>query len=292
MAADLDWTIVIPLISSLSGAGLGAWTAQYISARNKRNDERLTEIRAANAATTIAYGITDHFLGMKEQIVKPIVDSFAIERQRFIETDAKPKPPGASVIVFKVPLDAFRFNWSPSKELQDIVFKELSAPIRPAMMVPILSRTLAMLDRLADDRNAMVKEFQEIQKTGKGIDPYAYYGVPFPAGGADTRYADSLQHISDYTDDAIKFSQMVGDDLRAYALALRQTLPRSIQPLAPRITTMSFIKQPQLMPKAGKYDSYEVMYRPIRVLGAGIWTASFEALALTQYQERQEHWLS
>jgi hypothetical protein len=291
MATDSDWTIIIPLVASLMGAGVGAWTAQYIAARSKRNDERLKEVRAANAAATIAYGITEHFLGMKQQIVKPTVDKFTIERERFIQADTASKPPGVTVIVFNVPLDVFRFNWSPSKELQDIVFSDLSAPVRPMMVVPILSRTLAMLDTLSDDRNAMVKDFQETQKAGKDINPYAYYGVPFPSGGADQLYAQTLQHISEYTDDAIKFSQMVGDDLREFALALRQTLPRSIRPVAPRITTVGSWKQADMMPKADRYKDYEQLYRPVRALGSGIWTASFEALALAQYQDRQEHWI-
>jgi hypothetical protein len=251
----------------------------------------LKEVRAANAATTIAYGITDHFLTMKEQIVKPVVDKFAAMREEFVQADAKPKPPGMMVIVFKVPLDAFRFNLSPHKELQDIVLKELSAPIRPSLMVTILSRTLGQLEKLADDRNSMVKEFSETQKAGKDINPFAYYGVPFPSGGADARYANTLQHISDYTDDAIAFSSMLGDDLRAYALALRQTLPTSIQPLAPRITTMSF-KRAELLPKAAKYKTYDELDKPLRVLGTGVWTAAFEALSLAQYLDRQEYWVS
>jgi hypothetical protein len=292
LTALLDSRFVTALPSALAGAGLGAWAAQRIAARNKKNDERLKEIRAANAAATIAYGITDHFLGIKQQIVKPTVDKFALERERFIQADAAPKPVGVTVIVFKVPLDMFRFNWSPSKELQDIVFSDLSAPIRPMMVVPILSRTLAMLDTLSDDRNAMVKDFQETQKRGKEINPYVYYGVPFPSGGADQLYAQTLQHISDYTDNAIKFSQLVGDDMREFALALRQTLPRSVQPLAPRIATISTWKRDDMMPNADKYNDYDQLHRPVRALGTGIWTASFEALALAQYQTRQEFWIS
>jgi hypothetical protein len=288
---DPEWTVFVPLVSSLAGAGLGAWTAQYIAARNKRNDERMKEVRAAQAATTIAYGITDHFLSMKEQIVKPVVDQFAVDRYRFEQLDAIPKPPGLPPIGVKVPLDAFRFNLSPQKELQDIVFKELSAPIRPTMLVAVLARTLNMLEKLAEDRNAMVKKFTEVQEAGKGIDPYAYYGLPFPTGGADARYANTLQHISEYTDDAIGFSNMVGDDLRAYALALRETLPPRLRLLAPRITTMSFPK-PDLLPKPDKYKSYEHLQKPLRVLGAGRCTAEFDALAFAQYITHQEHWVS
>lgn len=291
MPSDPSWTIFIPLVASLLGAGVGAWTAQWIAARNKRNDQRLEEVRAANAATTIAYGITDHFLGMKEQIIKPIVDQFSSDRSDFIKANAAPKPAGVTVIVFKVPLDAFRFNWSPAKELQSNIFGDLSTPVRPMMVMPILSRTLAMLDTLAEDRNAMIKGFNDAQKAGKEIDPWAYYGIPYPKGGADQRYAHALQHISDYTDDVIIFSQMLGHDLREFALALRDTLPKSMRPLAPRITTIATWKRAELMPMPEKYKDYEKLYWPVRALGSGRWAASFEALALAQFQERQEYWI-
>jgi hypothetical protein len=149
-----------------------------------------------------------------------------------------------------------------------------------------------MLDKLADDRNAMIKEFQDTQKAGKLLNPYVYYGVPFPKGGADNQYANTIQHIADYTDDAIVFSRMLGDDLREFAIALRRTLPRSIQPLAPRVVTFDFSKRADMMPNRSKYQDYETLYRPLRVLGCGAWLASFEALALNQYARPQEHWLS
>ena len=85
---------------------------------------------------------------------------------------------------------------------------------------------------------------------------------------------------------------MVGDDLREYAIALRDTLPKKLQPLAPRITTMSLIKRPELMPKGDRYKSYDELYKPLRVLGAGRSTAAFDALAFAQYITHQEHWVS
>jgi len=54
---------------------------------------------------------------------------------------------------------------------------------------------------------------------------------------------------------------------------------------------MTFVKQ-ELIPKEAKYKTYDGLDKPLRVLGAGVWTAEFEALAFAQYQERQEHWIS
>jgi hypothetical protein len=288
----LDTRFLTALPSALAGAGLGAWTAQWIAARNKKIDERLKEIRATNAAAAIAYGITDHMLGMKHQIIKPVVDQFEIDRGRFIQRDALPKPPVATTIIFRAGMCLFRFNWSPAKELQDIVFDDVSAPMRSMFLLPVLTRTLSMLDILAADRNEMLKQFQDTQRAGKEIDPHAFYGVPFPKGGSDERYADTLRHISEHTDHTIIFSHFVGDDLREYALALRQTLPKAKQSLAPRIVTANFSRRADVMPDRAKYPDYENMHRPIRALGTGVWRASFEALALAQYQHHQEYWVS
>jgi hypothetical protein len=278
----LDTRFLTALPSALAGAGLGAWTAQWIAARNKKTDERLKEIRAASAAATIAYGITDDMLDMKHQVIKPVVDQFETDRERFIQADALPKPPGATTITFSVSMPFFRFHWSPAKDLQDIVFDDVSAPMRPMMVLPALTRALSTLDILAADRNEMIKHFQDIQKAGKQIDPHAFYGVPSPKGGVDKRFADTLQHISQFTDNTIIFSHLVGDDLRDYALALRQTLPKAMQPLAPRVTTADFSRRADVMPDKAKYQKYTDMHRPVACL----------APALGEHRLKPSHWPS
>jgi hypothetical protein len=231
LSSLLDTRFLTALPSALAGAGLGAWTAQRIAARNKKTDERLKEIRAANAAATIAYGITDDMLDMKHQIIKPVVDLFEIERERFMQEDALPKPPGATTIIFSASMPVFRFNWSPAKDLQDIVFDDVSAPMRPMWVLPALTRACSMLDILTADRNEMIKHFQDVQKAGKEIDPHAFYGVRFPKGGADKRFADTLQHISQFTDNAIIFSHLVGDDLRESGPPPRKAVRRTPPPV-------------------------------------------------------------
>src|SRR5262250_3331572 len=75
------------VIASLAGAGLGAFTAQRIAAKNKEHDDRVKEVRGANAAATIAYGMTEIFLGLKQQIAKPLLDLFLSERAKFISAN-------------------------------------------------------------------------------------------------------------------------------------------------------------------------------------------------------------
>jgi hypothetical protein len=59
------------LIGSGAGPGVGAWVAQRIVARGREREELLAEIRNTNAATVGALSISNTFLAIKKQHVKP-----------------------------------------------------------------------------------------------------------------------------------------------------------------------------------------------------------------------------
>jgi len=277
--------IAVPIISSLIGAGTGAYAAQYIVKRNKDLDDRLKEVRSTNAAVTLAYGITDRFLNEKHQIVKPLVDLFTDERQRFEDAHKPPGPRGE--IRFNLDLRSYNLNRTPIEQLEEIVFNQISAPTRPMSVVSILARTIQGLEAFVQERNELIREFRAVQKAEKALDAFAYFGLVTDKG-ADQRYSSTLSNLADYTDDAIHFSKMIGDDLRKYAIALRDTLPSRTKPLAPIIVSADFSKRDDVMPNPEKYKDYETMFRANRVLGRGIWTAEFEALALAQFETTAE----
>ena len=69
VATDSEWTIIIPLVASLMGAGVGAWTAQWIAARNKKNEERLKDLgitkRELEILELIAHGMSNREIAEK-----------------------------------------------------------------------------------------------------------------------------------------------------------------------------------------------------------------------------------
>ena len=113
-------------------------TAQYIAARNKNRDDLLKEVRAANAACTMAYSITDSFLTLKRDIVKPLQDKFMDEKAR-CEIAARNFIRGVSgPIDVSFDLQTFTQVRTPVSHLQDIVFKSISAPVRAVSVMAVL----------------------------------------------------------------------------------------------------------------------------------------------------------
>ena len=83
-----SWTTFIPFGSALLGATVGALTAQWISARNKSIDDRLKEVRSGHAAAALTYSaITDVFLGVKKQNIKPTCDLYFAMKEDFCTAD-------------------------------------------------------------------------------------------------------------------------------------------------------------------------------------------------------------
>jgi hypothetical protein len=254
MTTPADWTVFIPVASALTGACIGAFASQFIAARNKERDELLREVRSANAACTMAYSITDSFITVKKDIVKPLVDSFAAQRQRF-EVARRNFIPGVSAPVdVHFDLQTFTLVRTPVGHLQDIVFKGISAPVRAITVMAVLDRTITGLESFHKERNTVCDEHRI-----KGMDADAYFGFQTDKG-ADERYSSTLRNMSMYTDDAIYLSKLLADDLRAYALGLKQELPQRLKDRAPTITSADFSKAADMIPSAEKYKDYETMF--------------------------------
>lgn len=276
------------LLTALCGAGLGAWAAQSLAARIREREERPKTVRAANSATMLAYTITESLLNFKHQIVKPTYDRFMAERQRILDErkSALKRPPGAFqgrvTIYANAELHTFQKLTTPIKDLQDLVFKQLSPPTRPFWVMGKLSSTLEAINQLIDDRNAILEEFRKAAGDGKETGD-AFYGLPVP-GGADQRHMHHVEHISASTDDAIAFSKLIGDDLLRYTKALHRTLPETLRPMVPVIVSANFSKRDDVMPDPTKYADYEQMYQEVAAFGSGVWLGRFEHLASTQYR--------
>jgi hypothetical protein len=276
------------LLTALFGAGLGAFAAQSLAAKIREREERLRTVRTANAATMLVYTITDSMIGFKHQIIKPMVDQYMTERQRVIDeaSAARNRPRGAydgQVVIFAdMQLQAFSAPWTPLKELQEIVFKQISPPLRPTWLLGTLSATIATLERLANERNTLLHEFREASGTEKDMVP-VFFGL-HTSKGADQRYLHTVEAMKAIIDDAIWFSNTIGDDLLRYTTALRKTLPPAVRAFAPVLVSADFSRRADMMPDATKYGDYDRMRQEIRALGTGIWSAKFEALALAQYE--------
>lgn len=276
------------LIVALVGAGIGAWAAQRFAAKIREREERLKTVRAANAAVMLAYAITEAMLTYKHQLTLPTLTEFMKDRQRILDERASAirRPAGSFsgpvLITANAQLYSFPALHNPINELRELIFKQLSPPLRPFMMAARLSSALDSMSTLIEQRNQLLKDFRRLQIEGKEVGE-AYYGLPSKSG-ADQRYKNILENLIGTNDDAIYFSKLIGDDLRRYTVALRETLPDDIKPQAPVVVSADFSKRDDVMPEAMKYAEYDAMFQEVKAFGTGMWRARFEFLALEQYR--------
>jgi hypothetical protein len=248
-----DSQFVRTILSSLAGAGIGAFTAQWIVARNKETDERLKEVRAAHAAATLAYSaITDVFISVKRQNVKPMNDKYEKERAEFIARVKNRKPD--EVIDFHADMQTMDIVRVPLEALQRLLFDRVNAPTRAISLMGVVDRTVHGLNNYIKARNDLCDEFRK-----NGAHPAVYYGLITP-NGADERYRSTLKAIQTYTDDLIHFGMLLGNDLMKYANAEKGMLPKRQQKLAPIIVSANFDKGADMIPDPGNYPDWETMF--------------------------------
>ena len=132
MLDDADWKIFIPLASAFSGALIGAFASQFFAARNRETEDLLKEVRAANAACTMAYSMTDSFITIKRDITKPLLDNFTAEKERY-EIAGRNFIPGVSAPVdIKFDLGTFKLTRTPSRRpeiAKSLIFQFFGYPM-------------------------------------------------------------------------------------------------------------------------------------------------------------------
>lgn len=251
------WTVFIPLISALLGAGIGAFLGQYIAVRNKERDEILKEIRATNAAAALCFGVVNSFINAKKQQVKPLYEEFQRGRADFIEFARRKHPPETQpVYFFNANLRSFSFPREPVEQLRDIIIEKTSPPPYIITLASMVERAVLDANLFADKRNEVLDDFR---KAG-GVTPIVYYGVATDAG-ADERCSSFIQAMYDTTDNSIMFGKMLGEGLSRHGKRLRERLPRRLKASAPKIVTADFQKGIDMIPPAEAFQEWQDMVK-------------------------------
>lgn len=248
-----DWTVYFPFGSAVLGATVGALFTQWINARNKSIEERLKEVRAGHAAAALTYSaMTDVFVGLKRQHVKPTYQRFETSKMVFLWKMAIRRRD--EVIDFDADMQTLDVVRVPLEALQKILVERVNTPTRALALMAVLDRTVHALNNYLKMRNDMCDEFRK-----GGVVPQTYYGLR-TAKGADERYSSSLKAIYTYTDDAIHFSKELGDELVAYTNEEKAKLSRRQRKKVPIIVSADFSKAADMFPDRKNYSDWDTMF--------------------------------
>lgn len=231
-------------LTALAGAFAGAYGAQWIIKRIERKRRHLEEIRSTNAAIMVAFGITNTFCALKDQHVKGLKDGF--DRQRTaLEAHQLQKNQGS--IPPQQPFE-FEANFQtllpihvPIEVLHKLLFEKISVAGRPLTLVATLSQSIDVLNNSHERRNEIIAKCQANSPLHPDVLASIYFGLPDRNGHIDRSYPDSVDAISNQTDDCIFFSKLLGEDLFEHG----QQLAKSFGKHSPPIQKVDFTKAEQ-----------------------------------------------
>lgn len=255
------------LAGSALGAFAGAWAAQFIAERVKIRDQLLKEIRGVNAAVPLAYGITEAFLAIKAQFVKPLYDRYQADLADLLlhhEYAGKNE-----VFHFNADLRTIQPFEIAAEPLQQAVFGLTMAPSRVLALSSVIGRTSSLFIDIVTERNRLVAQFQS-----GDFHPNIYFGL-HAENRVDLRYRTALEGISSYSDDLIFFSKLLGDDLVRYGKELREQLPAKFRSLARGVVAADFDSANALLPGPGPYKSWDTNFvTPEKPRSLNFWKAT------------------
>lgn len=250
----------IAIAGSLAGAFAGARAAQRMADKGRNREELLKEIRAANAAIMVAFGICNNLLSAKKQHIKFLKETFDRDKLSTMEGLKKQQAGTGGVVTFLADYRTLQVLDLPTSILQTLIFEKLSVHGRTILLATTVAQTIESLNTCIKRRNELIEGF----KTGSLPDTQAlalYFGFSF-GGRINEEYANAIEAIYRQTDDAIFFSSQLCNDLTRHGGELAASFKRRFGGGAPRIHKPIFSKavSENLMPKESDYADWMSMF--------------------------------
>lgn len=210
-----------PSVSSLAGALFGAWGAQIAINRGQRRQAVTSELNSVNSALGLSFSMTNTFMGLKRQHVRPQADAFAKLEQSFEKFEkARQAGPGPHVFEFIADWKTLGPPKVPIGTFEQLLFDKLSLKGRGMQAAVQLIAAVDGLENSMRERNDLIAEMCA-EGQDKETVLYRYLGLP-ANGVTDARNKEYVVAITAQTDDCIFFSKLFFDDLVAYGRRLRR----------------------------------------------------------------------
>jgi hypothetical protein len=113
-------------------------------------------------------------------------------------------------------------------------------------------------------RNKLIDQFKiNYQRIPEQQKLEIYFGLLLPDGSVNQEYPDTLQAISQYTDDVIFFSSLLCSDLVAHGEKIRAQYRKGFGRHLDKTTSPDFKteKAEKLMPDAKEYEDWLTMFQ-------------------------------
>lgn len=244
-------------LSTLVGAGFGAWGAQRLSERASRTHELLESLRKANAIIVLAATITNNALSLKGQFVKPLTDRYLSNREaaeahnKSVLGGLNPPPQ-----MFQAELTKFTPLVAPVESLGNIVLEGALMPGRALALTVMLQKSIAELSSAIALHTSLVDNFYA-RNLPHDIYCQDYFGLKRRDGNENRMYHDALMAIRQYNNDVIFFGSELSDALQTHGHRVRAKLARRRRGV-PKVSSVDFSHPAKLglMPPRSDYEGW------------------------------------
>jgi len=145
----LNSSLASSLVVAFTGSLFGAYTAKRIAERAKLKDDLLKEIRNINAASIIAFGITNSHIAIKKQHVRGLYKRFHDKRQELIDIRNKNERGELKqkvVFNFQADFESLAPLAQPIGALQNLIFDKLTSTGKVALLAATLFPNDAIIE--------------------------------------------------------------------------------------------------------------------------------------------------
>lgn len=201
--------------AALAGAGVGAYTAQWIAEKSEHRRALLIEARATNAAIMLAFATTNAFCILKSQQIQKLVDDYRkLVTQVSALQASGPKPgSGSPVFTFQADLKTVNVPATQLDTLKQLLFEKISLTGRALLTFSTLTQAIGGLNQCVEMRNAIVSDLSARSPVPQKDLIVRYFGLPDGQGHVDERYKNCMDGMASNTDDCIFFSKTLMEDL-------------------------------------------------------------------------------
>tara|TARA_R110000787_G_C13413766_1_gene444375 strand:- start:1162 stop:2022 length:861 start_codon:yes stop_codon:yes gene_type:complete len=237
--AELATTVFVTFLTAAAGAGAGALIAQRVIERGKSKGDLITEIRNTNAAVSISHDILNVFLGLKRQHIIKLKSDFEASRNALDDFHAARNAGDTTeVFEFQMDLQSIPDIIVPDERLQNIAFEQLSIVGKPINFTSVLVRSIHSLKKSIEKRNQLIEEFRGIAPNDNTRKVHLYFGLPDEHGHTDENYPNTIQAISQYTDDCIWFSKSLIAELSKHGEGLKAKFKKDYRDTPPKVASI------------------------------------------------------
>jgi hypothetical protein len=287
-------------VGAFAGAWGGAYAAQRIADRAKVRDQLLHEVRSSNAAIDLAHQICSTYLGLKEQHVRALKETYdaqrAAVRAHYQGQEDGTIPAGTQLYIGALDLRSLDKPPVRIDRLEDVVMEKLSVSGRPRPVLAILAQSIAALNETIDRWNKLIADFKARGEPRDDATMAYLFGLQ-RGHVIDTTFVDAVQALYKQTDDCIFFSKLLSSDMTRHGDQMRRDFKRRFRGEVPRVQRVLWeqVERKGLFPPEQEYATWISGYRrrPPRAYGRRLEKLSYALRKLFRLSTFREclYWL-